>query len=456
MVGKRKKIVRIARSGKAVVTSPFRRANSAIGEPIPYDYPEHSLLGLPGELRNILYEYIFHPEDTEEYLRELQTNPHAVKHEHHSSQGASAGAGAESCNGGNGLTFLRTCRLVYHECRALGYTRLVANLSPFSLPNPYAFDVQKAISAQSLKIRPPVELIKRLTVQQFLFFGLYPWWMLRKSGIEPQELIIQICLCNKVEQLYSQPRKCKEVCDTIEQAAKDVRSLKRILVYYCGLEWPLWLCRERDVHFPSIVADCESQNGTKLEPVIEVEEPREEGEEEEDDHLSPVPSRSISSSQVTPPDAATPLEHEDIEPRPGRFRLVGDYYKAFVPDRDVIVDFVDSMELCGKECVRDRPPPPTPFNHSAASHPPSKGGRFVGPGPVVSDVVLTMPRSSSRHMLEFQILKPLYTRQAPDQRRRSTSRSTASTNSNTSRHTPRIFSAMTNSTIARAPAFTPA
>lgn len=359
MAGKRKKIARIARTGTAAVISPFRRANSAIGDPKPHEYPEHSLLGLPGELRNILYEYIFHPEDSEEYLRELQTNPHAVS--------------SEACNGGNGISFLRTCRLVYHECRSLAYNRLVANLSPFSQQNPYTFDVKKAIDAKSLKIRPPVELVKRITVQQFLFFALYPWWMLRKSGIEPDELIIQICLCNKVEQLYSQPRKCKDVCDTIEQAAKDIHSLKRILVYYCGLEWPLWLCRERDVHFPSIVADCASQNGTKLQPIGDDDEQTQE-ETEDDDSPTITSSLSISSSQIAP-DVIVPPHFEDVEPKPGRFHLVGDWYKAHVPDRDVIIDFIDSMELSGKECVRDRPTSPS-LNRPSSSNL-SKGGRLV-------------------------------------------------------------------------------
>lgn len=331
MAGKRKKIASIARSSKSAVTAPFRRANTAIGIPKPHDDPENSLLGLPGELRNLLYEYIFHPEDTEDYLHDLQTNPHAVS--------------SASCQGGNGLSFLRTCRLVYHECRNLAYSRLVANLSPFG--SPYAFDLQKAIDARGLKIRPPAELIKRITVQQFLFFGLYPWWMLKKSGIEPEELIIQICLCNKVEQLYSQPRKCKDVCDTIEQAAKDVRSLKRILVYYCGLEWPLWLCSERDVHFPSIVADCVSQQGTKLEAIVEDEDVQDSGE---DDDL-PV---TLSSLSITSSQSQGPPDIDEVEPRPGRFRIVGNWYKAHTCGRDVIVDFIDSMELCGKECVRDR------------------------------------------------------------------------------------------------------
>lgn len=352
MAGKRKKIVSIARSSRAAVTAPFRRANTAIGDPRLFEYPENSLLGLPGELRNILYEHIFHPEDTEDYLRELQTNPHAVS--------------SPACNGGNGLSFLRTCRLVYHECHSLAYGRLVANLSPFA--SPYAFEVQKAIDTKSLKIRPPLELIKRITVQQFLFFGLYSWWMLRKSGIEPEELVIQICLCNKVEQLYSQPRKCKDVCDTIEQAAKEVRSLKRILIYYCGLEWPLWLCRERDVHFPSIVADCESQQGTKLEAIMDEEEAQDSGE---DDDL-PV---TLSSLSITSSQSQGPPDHDEVEPRPGRFRIVGDWYKAHTPGREVIVDFIDSMELCGKECVRDRGQLLNPIQAPRSQNPSSKAGR---------------------------------------------------------------------------------
>jgi len=340
MVGKRKKFASFARSGRAAVISPFRRANNAIGDPKPSDYPEHSLLGLPGELRNILYEYIFHPEDTEDYLNELQTNPYVIS--------------SRSSHGGNGITFLRTCRLIYHECRTLAYSRLVANLSPFSQQNPYAFDVQKAIEARGLKIRPPVELIRRITVQQFLFFGIYPWWRLEKSGIEPEELIIQICLCNKVEQLYSQPRKCREVCDTIEQAAKDIKSLKRIVVYYCGLEWPLWLCQERDVHFPSIVASCESQQGTKIETIPEDEEESEE-DDDEDDLPVRINSISIASSH------SSNLEHDE-ESQPSRYRIVGDWYKSHCPNKNVIVDFIDSMTLCGKECVRDRTQPFNPSN----------------------------------------------------------------------------------------------
>jgi hypothetical protein len=210
--------------------------------------------------------------------------------------------------------------------------------------------------------------MKRITVQQFLFFGLYPWWMLHKSGIEPEELIIQICLCNKVEQLYSQPRKCKDVCDTIEQAAKDVRSLKRILVYYCGLEWPLWLCSERDVHFPSIVADCVSQQGTKLEAIVEDEDAQDSGED--DDFAVTLSSLSITSSQSQgPPDI------DEVAPRPGSFRIVGDWYEAHTRGRDVIVDFIDSMELCGKECVRDRGHLTTLNNSPRTQNPSIKAGR---------------------------------------------------------------------------------
>src|SRR5262249_10234069 len=129
------------------------------------------------------------------------------------------------------------------------------------------------------KIKPPLDLVKRITVQQFLFFAVYPWWHM--AGIEPEELVIQLCICSKLENLYTTPQKCIELCDTIERAAIDVKSLRRIVVYYCGVEWPLWICMERDIHFPSIVAGCESKNGMKLEEIRD-----EEWESEEDERTS--------------------------------------------------------------------------------------------------------------------------------------------------------------------------
>lgn len=297
MACKRHKLATSARHIKAVI---LRRSSSTIGDPVPFSYPKFSLLGLPAELRNLLYEYVFHPRDTEDYLRALQTDPHF----------------------GNGLTFLRTCRLVYHEARHYAYASLTTLMSPFS--GIYAFEVDKLRASRKGKIKPPLDLIKRITVQQHLFFAVYPWW--RMDGLEPEELVIQVCLCLKLKNLYMNPQKCNEVCDTIERAAIDVKSLRRIVVYYCGLEWPLWVCMEGDIHFPSIVAGCESSNGTKLKAIRDDEMHGDnEGEER---------SRNV-----------------DVTAR--HFRLTGDYFSQN-SGREVQVDFINSMEICGKECIRDK------------------------------------------------------------------------------------------------------
>lgn len=181
------------------------------------------------------------------------------------------------------------------------------------------------------KIKPPLDLVKRITVQQFLFFALYPWWHM--AGVEPEELVIQLCICSKLENLYTRPQKCDELCDTIERAAIGVKSLRRIVVYYCGLEWPLWICMERDIHFPSIVARCSSKKGMKLEAIRNEEM---HGEIEEDERKSEVP-----------------LQQNSVDVNVRHFRLTGDDFNKN-SGRDVYVDFISSLEICGKECIRDR------------------------------------------------------------------------------------------------------
>lgn len=309
MAGKRRKLFTLARHSKAAAI--LRRSSSAVGLPVPFSYPKLSLLGLPAELRNLLYEYVFHPPDTEDYLRALQTDPHF----------------------GNGLTFLRTCRLVYHEARYYAYASLTPLLSPFS--KTYVLELDNLQTSGKGKIKPPLDLVKRITIQHFLFFAVYPWWQM--AGIEPEELVIQLCICSKLHDLHSRPKKCDEVCDTIESAAIGVRSLRRIVVYYCGPEWPRWICMGSDVHFPSIVAGCRSKNGVKLE-VIRDEAMH--GESEEDERMSET------------------LQQNGVGVGARHFRLTGDYFNKH-SDREVYVDFINSIDICGRECIRDRNPGPS-------------------------------------------------------------------------------------------------
>jgi len=304
MAGKRQKLFTFARHSKAVI---LRRSSNVIDAPVPFSYPKLSLLGLPAELRNLLYEYVFHPSDTEDYLHALQTDPHF----------------------GNGLTFLRTCRLVYHEARYYAYASLTPLLRPFS--KPYGFELDNLQASRKGKIKPPLDLVKRITVQQFLFLALYPWWLM--TGIEPEELVIQLCICRKLKDLYTSPQKCDELCNTIESAVISVNSLKRIVVYYCGLEWPIWICKKRDIHFPNIVARCRSRTGMKLEMIRDEEM---HGEIENGERLNEVS-----------------LQQNDVDGAARHFRLTGDNFNKN-SGREVYVDFIKSIEIGGKNCVSDR------------------------------------------------------------------------------------------------------
>ena len=298
----------------------FRRPAVEIGLPADAPASPNSFLGLPGEIRNLIYEHIFNPPDLDDYLRALQLDPRF----------------------GNGMAILRTCRRIYHETRDFAYGSLTATLSPFD--SMLTFDLAKLEQTRKKRqVKPPLELVKRITVQQHLFYGLYPWWKLPPSCLQPEELVVQVCICTKLKELWTNPSHTGHLCDTLERAAVDVKSIRRIVVYYCGCEWPNWLSLQPEIRFPNIVASSQSTRGGRLEAVVD-ESAKDETAEDEPD--SAAAGAELEESETSLSSIADERHYV----------LTGEHFSMFA-GRQVNVDFCDSMTICGKRCVRDRAPP---------------------------------------------------------------------------------------------------
>ncbi|KAF2429180.1 hypothetical protein EJ08DRAFT_650606 [Tothia fuscella] len=200
------------------------------------------LLNLPGEVRNLIYSYAFQ-RYTEEILQFLQFGP--------------------PTNDASGL--LLTCRQTRMECQQLAHdaavtvfpasvTRDQSGFSHSVLPRPWR---------QTWKNAPECRLdktaVKSLALQTTLFRhpnsleDLLHGCPLTGTTYTPEVFFLQVCLCNAIHWLHDHPDFVMPFCIAIERLAMAHRTLKRIVIYYCGKEWPSWVHKSGEIDFPNIV-----------------------------------------------------------------------------------------------------------------------------------------------------------------------------------------------------------
>jgi hypothetical protein len=201
------------------------------------------LLALPGEVRNLIYQFAFN-RSTEEILQYLQFGP--------------------PTNDVSGL--LLTCRQTRRETLQLAHDTAVAvfplpptkDQSGFSysvLPRPW-----KSACKATPEHLPDKATIKRLALQTTLFKhprnnleDLLHGAPLTGTAYVPEVFFLQICLCNAIHWLHDHPDFIMPFCIAIERLAMAYRTLRRIVIYYCGREWPSWVHKSGEIDFPNIV-----------------------------------------------------------------------------------------------------------------------------------------------------------------------------------------------------------
>jgi hypothetical protein len=229
---------------------PAGTRKGSVTSAAPAERNENSLspfLNLPGEVRNTIYEYAFTC-STEEILQSLQYGP--------------------PTNDASGL--LLTCRQTYHEscnlARGAAITVFpspgVKDQSGFShsvLPRPWRQTGHKSGRFPG-EFRPNRTAIKRIALQTTLFRhprnsleDLLHGAPLTGGLWAPEEFYLQVCLCNAIHWLHDHPDFIMPFCIAIERLAMAYRTLRRIVIYYCGREWPAWVQNSGEINFPDIV-----------------------------------------------------------------------------------------------------------------------------------------------------------------------------------------------------------
>jgi hypothetical protein len=302
------------------------RNGSAISA-APAENSDHSLppfLNLPGEIRNTIYEYAF-ARSTEEILQSLQYGPRT--------------------NDASGL--LLTCRQTYHESCNLARAAVITvfpspgvkDQSGFShsvLPKPWRQTVHRSGKLHG-EVRLDRTTIKRIALQTTLFKhprnsleDLLHGAPLTGDLWAPEEFYLQVCLCNAIHWLHDHPDFIMPFCIAIERLAMAYRTLSRIVIYYCGTEWPIWVQNSGEINFPEIVHNR---------------------------HLI----RGYSGANWNLRAVDKPLEENCKK----RCELSWNYFQAHPGEQqaesppilhhEIIIDYYDSFSVCGENCVLKRP-----------------------------------------------------------------------------------------------------
>jgi hypothetical protein len=277
-------------------------------------------LNLPGEIRNTIYEHAF-TRSTEEILQLLQFGP--------------------PTNDASGL--LLTCRQTNYECCNLARS---AAITVFPTPGvkdqsgfshsvlPRQFSKGGRLCAE---IRPTKHTIKRLALQTTLFRhprnsidDLLHGAPLTGDTWAPEEFYLQVCICNAIHWLHDHPDFIMPFCIAIERLAMAYHTLKRIVIYYCGRDWPSWVQNSGEINFPEIVYKR---------------------------HLI----RGYSGANWNLKAVGMPLEGNCKK----RCELSSNYFQAHpgeqrmdpppVLHQEIIIDYYDSFSVSGEGCVGTRP-----------------------------------------------------------------------------------------------------
>jgi len=71
--------------------------------------------------------------------------------------------------------------------------------------------------------------------------------------MNPDEIILQVCLCDALNWLLSNPARLMAFCIALERLAMSFPTLKCIVVHWCGVCWPTWTDEWGPILFHSIV-----------------------------------------------------------------------------------------------------------------------------------------------------------------------------------------------------------
>jgi hypothetical protein len=302
---------------------PSRTRSGAITSAAAAEKIERSLspfLNLPGEVRNAIYEYAF-TRSTEEILQSLQFGP--------------------PTNDSSGL--ILTCRQTNYECYNLARRAAITVFPAPSLKDQSGFS-HSVLPKQFFKtgrlcaeVRPNHNTIKRLALQTTLFRqppnyldDLLHGAPLTGEMWAPEEFYLQVCICNAIHWLHDHPDFIMPFCIAIERLAMAYHTLKRIVIYYCGRDWPSWVQNSGEINFPEIVYNR---------------------------HLI----RGYSGANWNLRAVETPLEGDCKK----RCELSYNYFQAHpgeqkmdpppVLHRQIIIDYYDSLSVSEEGCVGTRP-----------------------------------------------------------------------------------------------------
>lgn len=221
-----------------------------------------------------------------------------------------------------------------------GFTPLI---SPYE--HQYKFSIPDKPSrvstlGKSKNANLPQHSISRVTVQQYLFWAVYPWWLLEKQGnLRPKEVLFQYCLCTKLDELDKDPGKVRSVLDSFDSAARGVKSLERIIVYSCGNLTSVYSRQFSECFKGAESLALQVQDRYILRPIAEESTSR---------SLSEVDNMD---SDDEPQEVPVPDEDE-LWKTSRTFHLIR--RREVEGAQPVIVEFITSLDVCGFGCTRDR------------------------------------------------------------------------------------------------------
>jgi hypothetical protein len=291
------------------------------------DYPRASLLGLPAELRILIYEALFPRQTTADRLQAIQ---------------------ADRLNSRNAHV-LQVCRQLYHECAPLAYRTLLIVPERYGSPaeTACAFPLTKArLLGPSWTGGLHDLYLRDVVVRDFLDAVVQnpeagPAAFRRTLNVEVETVYLTLCLCRmsldglRPAQGWWLPEMERETnihwanvfCSAVKRCAYGVMGVNTVVVYFCGLQ---------------NTARFGPSNAVPKEIAAIVKRKLRYVEKGSDSHLMPWYS------------VLEEIPLENCEGRAAgemtRYRLTFTKTEN-TPERSVSVEFYDSFTECGKGCI---------------------------------------------------------------------------------------------------------